>query len=414
MTNFFNLPGGRKSNRGDQLEHANQLLQAGDAAFERQNIEEGLLFYQDAFVIKAGQMGIEHAEVQRMVERLCRWLAESNSYVTARQFFAQSLHEEEVLLSPAARHLPFLVDAIGNQLSSQEKMSEALSWFKLAQEGFERVFGLESRPVLYTLQKEVGLLYNQGDLPGARAALERILSIDEHVVGPEHPRVAADLISLARINREMGALEEASACYTRAVTIYEKSSDPVDREDDARLVEGLTELGRIKFALREYPEARAYFERVLALDEQTFGKVHPKIANDLAELVNTVQQQNDWQAAHTLLERILAIDEQIYGPENEKIVADLEKLAQSHWRLGDAPAAAQTYQKALTLSQTRFGPQHPKIAAICRQFGDLLRDTGDLSGAKRLYDSAIAVLEKILPSDHPDLLALQNARTQIP
>ena len=53
-------------------------------------------------------------------------------------------------------------------------------------------------------------------------ALERALSIDERVYGPDHPRVAAVVNKLGKLLRELGDLTRARAAYERALQLASK------------------------------------------------------------------------------------------------------------------------------------------------------------------------------------------------
>ena len=50
------------------------------------------------------------------------------------------------------------------------------------------------------------LLQDLGDLPAARAYLERALAIDERVYGPDHPEVATDVNNLGNLLQDSGRL----------------------------------------------------------------------------------------------------------------------------------------------------------------------------------------------------------------
>ena len=71
------------------------------------------------------------------------------------------------------------------------------------------------------LLHELGsLLQAQGDLPGARAKLERALEIKATVFGTEeHPNVAASLHALARVLQAQGDLPGARAKLERVLEI---------------------------------------------------------------------------------------------------------------------------------------------------------------------------------------------------
>ena len=74
-------------------------------------------------------------------------------------------------------------------------------------------------------------------------------------------------------------------------------------------------------------EAEPLDARALAIDEQSYGPDHPKVAirlNNLAELL----QATNWLAeAEPLMRRALAIDEKRYGPDHPNVANRLNNLA---------------------------------------------------------------------------------------
>ena len=72
-----------------------------------------------------------------------------------------------------------------------------------------------------SLHELAGVLRAQGDLPGARANLERVLEIHATVFGTEeHPDVATSLHELAGVLHAQGDLPGARANLERALEIH--------------------------------------------------------------------------------------------------------------------------------------------------------------------------------------------------
>jgi tetratricopeptide (TPR) repeat protein len=59
-----------------------------------------------------------------------------------------------------------------------------------------------------------------GELPAARATLERALAIEEAAYGPDHPEVAMTLGNLGNVQRELGELPVVRATLERALAIF--------------------------------------------------------------------------------------------------------------------------------------------------------------------------------------------------
>ena len=70
-----------------------------------------------------------------------------------------------------------------------------------------------------------------GDLPGAQAVLQQAVALAEPPpVGPDHPRLAKVLRTLGRVLQERGRYDEADATLQRALTMQEQMLGP-EHED---------------------------------------------------------------------------------------------------------------------------------------------------------------------------------------
>jgi tetratricopeptide (TPR) repeat protein len=87
----------------------------------------------------------------------------------------------------------------------------------------ERVLGPDHPGVALDLRNLAGLYDDQHQYPRAQALLERSKRIDEKVLGPDHPRIATDLNNLALFYEEQGKYRDAEPLYRRALAISEKT-----------------------------------------------------------------------------------------------------------------------------------------------------------------------------------------------
>jgi tetratricopeptide (TPR) repeat protein len=111
------------------------------------------------------------------------------------------------------------------------------------------------------------------DYPGARAAFERALKIDEASFGPDHPNVAIDVNNLGMVMKALGDLPGARAAYERALKIVEASFGP----DHPNVAIDVNNLGSVLKALGDLPGARAAYERALKIFEKFLPPDHPNI-----------------------------------------------------------------------------------------------------------------------------------------
>jgi hypothetical protein len=90
---------------------------------------------------------------------------------------------------------------------------------------------LETRRQL--LRTTILKVRERGDLAGAERLADRALTIDLDNLGPNHPSVAVDHVTLSEALRKQGRNSEAKTHFKFAIVIYEKvfgSQDPRTKE----------------------------------------------------------------------------------------------------------------------------------------------------------------------------------------
>ena len=85
--------------------------------------------------------------------------------------------------------------------------------------------------------------------------------------------------NLGNVQLELGELPAARATLERALAIEETY-----RPDNPKIATTLTNLGIVQRELGELPVARATLERALAMKEAAYGPDHPEVAMTLGNL----------------------------------------------------------------------------------------------------------------------------------
>jgi tetratricopeptide (TPR) repeat protein len=346
--------------------------------------------------------------------------AEYHDGLTVAKTFALAI-DEAAKLHPAAE--PLIVHAA---LLAPEPIP--LFLFAEAREKFDEPFASDL--------SDDGLLEAVAALR-AFALVDRDLIVDER-----NPGIFTDCIRLHRLVRQVAAMrcgiDEGVRMRVRfigaLVAVYPDFADrdpetwPRARTLDAHvltLTDGsdevpealeagasnlLTLSGRYRqIALADYGQARALFERALAICEKTFGPEHRYAATRLNDLARLLQAQGDLAAALPLFERALAIWEKNFGPEHPETAVSLNNLALLLQEQGDLAAALPLFERALAILEKNFGPEHPNTAISLNNLALLLQAQGDLAAALPLFERALAILEKNFGPEHPDTaISLNN------
>jgi tetratricopeptide (TPR) repeat protein len=260
----------------------------------------------------------------------------------------------------------------------------------------EKMLGPEHPRTATSLNSLAGLLRDQGDLAGARPLYERALAINENVLGPEHPRTATSLGNLASLLHDQGDLAGARPLHERALAIYEKVLG-----EHPYTARSLRNLARLLQDQGDLAGARPLYERALAIHEKVLGPEDPDTATGLGYLARLLQDQGDLAGARPLCERALAIHEKVLGPEHRDTAISLNKLASLLRDQGDLAGARPLQERALAINEKVLGPEHPDTAASLYSLARLLNATGHAKEAEPLFQRAIAIGKKALGPNHP-------------
>lgn len=219
------------------------------------------------------------------------------------------------------------------------------------------------------LRRAAEFLLSIGDPSVALPLCERAVAIDESL---EHrdAELGFDLITLAQIHRDRGAVERAGSTAERALRLHE-SCLPAD---SPALATDLATLARIRHILGDHRAAMVLAERALRIDEAALGPDDPYVSFDLIALAGVHLALHDHAVAVPLISRALRIREASYAPDHLYIGYALLLKARALHALND-PAAAGLARRGAQILQTRLGRTHPQTADAFA-LADVLAGTG--------------------------------------
>jgi tetratricopeptide (TPR) repeat protein len=244
-----------------------------------------------------------------------------------------------------------------------------------------------------------------GDPLGAVQPLQHALALREHVLGPEHPDLAALLSRLAETFHALGRDARAEPLYQRALRLLETALGPAH----PAVAAALNNLAALYNEQRQYAKAAPLHQRVLAIFETTLGPAHPDVAMSLSNLATLYDAQGQPAKAEPLHRRALAIREQTFGPDDPIVATSLSNLAGTYHTLGQYARAEALYQRALTIREHAFGPGHPTVAITLNNLAGLYYSQDQYARAEALYQRALTIREHVLGPMHPSVAtSLQN------
>src|SRR5262249_21682097 len=134
--------------------------------------------------------------------------------------------------------------------------------------------------------------------------------------------LAALTHQLALISRQTGHPREAVEYYRLALNVFRQAYGP---EDD-RVAVCLKNLGYAYLDLQEEAQARAHFDKALAIRIAAHGAEHPAVANSLLDVALVCGRQGEHGTALFCLHQAVTLYRRYYGPRHATVVRALHDL----------------------------------------------------------------------------------------
>jgi tetratricopeptide (TPR) repeat protein len=215
----------------------------------------------------------------------------------------------------------------------------------------------------------------------------------------EPAAVAARLHAEAQGHYDRGEYADARALFERALALRRAALG----EDALPTAETLGALALVLAAQGDPVGAQPMIERVLAVRERALGPDHP----DTAEAVNNLgairRMQGDNESGRALYERALAIRERVLAPDDPQIANSLSNLGVAAAARREYAAARQYHERALAIYERAVGPDARETGRALNNLAAVLADQGDADAAMPLLERSLTIHERTLGPRHPSV-----------
>ncbi|MBX9735577.1 MAG: tetratricopeptide repeat protein [Phycisphaerales bacterium] len=201
---------------------------------------------------------------------------------------------------------------------------------------------------------------DQGDLPGARASIERAIAIEQKHFAPDHPTFATRYSNLAIIQQDQGDLPGARASMERAIAIDQKHFAP----DHPTLATSYNNLAGILRELKQLPDARRYADKAVRIDTLHHGPASPILSFSLSGLAKVQRDQGDFDAARATMQRVFAIDTGHFEPTNVTWGYNHQNMGELELAAGNTSKACESFQAALPILLNHLGDAHHRVQKL--------------------------------------------------
>ena len=317
------------------------------------------------------------------------------------QACAAHLEQQEANFKKAA----IVFNQAGNYLHVRARYEQAALLYQRALTINEQVLGPDHPETADTLNNLANLYRQQGKYKQAVPLFQRALAINEQVLGSDHLSSAASLNNLALLYLQQGKYVQAEPLLGRALAINEQALGS-DHPETAVTLNNMAWLYKDQ---GKYEQAALLYQRALAIKEQVLGSDHPETAVTLNNLALFYSNQRKYEQAELLFQRALIIRERVWGLDHPQTANTLANIAFLYTLQGKYKQAEPLYQRGLAILEQTRGLDHPSTAIVLVNLASLYTQQGKYKQAEPLYQRGLAILEQTLEPNHPDIVAtLEN------
>jgi tetratricopeptide (TPR) repeat protein len=236
------------------------------------------------------------------------------------------------------------------------------------------------------LRRARDTLIGVGDFAAALNPARQI--VEEQQPSPDE-NYAADLVSLASIQAQLGEFDEAETNSLKAIDLVETA----EGEFSITLVDPYRSLGRAYIKGARYPEAITALEQAQHISQRNLGLFNIEQAGLLDDITTAYLGLGDTTEARRIqLERVANAIRR-FGADDPRVIPFRYQLADYYQRSRMQISAREQYQEVLKSQEAQHGTAHPQLLGPLRQLVkvDLVTTQGE---EDRAYSRLISILEQ--------------------
>ena len=238
---------------------------------------------------------------------------------------------------------------------------KALDYYQKALDLFDEENADEENLTIAITYNNIGSFLSElGKNALAIEYFEKTLSIEEKVLGTNHPSVAKTYINIANS--------------------YEQQ--------------------------RDYPAALQLYQEALHIVLKVMGENNHLAASCYGHIGSAYDYMDSLELALKYSLKAKDIREKLYDKEHTDIANSYNNLASIYGSMGNDSLALDYYQKALVMREKLFGKEHSSIAGIYKNIGLMYTERKDYPKALDYQRKALAIYEKLFDADHPNVTGM--------
>lgn len=241
------------------------------------------------------------------------------------------------------------------------------------------------------------------DLESALSCLERAIPIIEKAFGSEYPLFATYMSKCGQVLMDLDRLEQAKACFERVLAVQEKIY--AYRPNQAQLAMAYSNMGHVLKRLGDLPSSKVHFERALEINDNplTYTRDELQVARDSNNLGRVLRAMGDLRGARACFSRVLKINERVRGLELSEVAKALINMGLVLRDLGEQQEAKPYFEKAMLVDEVVYHTKDPGVATDLHRMGLAMRSAGELAKARACFRHAAELEEQVHGPNHPNV-----------
>ncbi|KAF1914815.1 hypothetical protein BDU57DRAFT_520013 [Ampelomyces quisqualis] len=234
-------------------------------------------------------------------------------------------------------------------------------------------------------------MWLRGDYGTGQAAAERILAVQEKMLGVDHEGTMKVLTILGLLMQGRGKYNEAEALHRRAMACRTRT---LGQDHESTLIS----MGNLAWVLQDlgsYKESEALRRQALATYERIVGINHNRTLMGASNLAIGLQSLGKYEESEKYSRMALEGRIRNMGDQHPKTLLSLNNLGGVLHSQGKYGEAEVLYRKALAGRRTKLGQQHPMTLASLNNLASVLRDQERYGEAEPLARQVLEQWEKI-------------------
>jgi non-specific serine/threonine protein kinase/serine/threonine-protein kinase len=280
-------------------------------------------------------------------------------------------------------------EARGNSVTAREILDKAA---KEIDTGLSNDPELQAKMMFTMAETYSGLgLYSR-----ARPLLERVVEIQQRVLGPENRETMASRSFLASVESHQGYPADAEKLIRKTLDLQRRA---LGTENPDTLVSMSRLADALLFELR-YAKAEKEYRETLDLERRILGPAHPDTLFTMHRLAAALRAEFRYAEAEQEYRETIDIQRRTRGPEHPETLRSMKQLADLLIVEGHLADAEQLNRETLEIQRRILGPEHPETLGVMGSLAITLMGEGRYAEAEKLLRETVDGYRRVLGPKH--------------